>query len=194
MPSESATVYQSIQLALNTADVEIAGLRGELGDHQQKVSELRRMVDTMPQVEAEFARLNRDYAVNKAQYTALVDRLEKARLGGEADATGSVRFEIIDVLLRYMQLCPVPTRPTARQIVLHEGCFKEKSHHKKQGPQGFPKLDSQAYDVRGAMFYRCMIDRRESLFVFSGITALSLCRRFNLPVQLHFFNFLRESS
>jgi hypothetical protein len=54
------------------------------------------MVDTMPQVEAEFARLNRDYAVNKAQYTALVDRLEKARLGGEADATGSVRFEIID--------------------------------------------------------------------------------------------------
>jgi polysaccharide chain length determinant protein (PEP-CTERM system associated) len=94
--ASSNPVYQSIQLALNTADVEIAGLRGELSDHQQKVSELRRMVDTMPQVEAEFARLNRDYAVNKAQYTALVDRLEKARLGGEADATGSVRFEIID--------------------------------------------------------------------------------------------------
>lgn len=89
-------VYQSIQLALNQADVEIAGLRGEANDHQQKVAELRRMVDTMPQVEAEFARLNRDYAVNKAQYTALVERLEKARLGGEADATGSVRFEVID--------------------------------------------------------------------------------------------------
>ena len=89
-------VYQSIQLALNQSDVEIAGLRGELSDHQRKVTELRRMVDTMPQVEAEFARLNRDYAVNKAQYTALVERLEKARLGGEAEATGSVRFEIIN--------------------------------------------------------------------------------------------------
>jgi polysaccharide chain length determinant protein (PEP-CTERM system associated) len=89
-------VYQSIQLALNQADVEIAGMRGELGDHQQKVAELKRMVDTMPQVEAEFARLNRDYTVNKAQYTALVERLEKARLGGEADATGAVRFEVID--------------------------------------------------------------------------------------------------
>ena len=89
-------VYQSIQLQLNQADVEIAGLRGELADHQVRISELRRMVDTQPQVEAEFARLNRDYAVNKAQYTALVERLEKARLGGEAEATGSVRFEIID--------------------------------------------------------------------------------------------------
>jgi polysaccharide chain length determinant protein (PEP-CTERM system associated) len=94
--ASSNPVYQSIQLQLNQADVEIAGLKGELSDHQQKVTDLRRMVDTMPQVEAEFARLNRDYAVNKAQYTALVDRLEKARLGGEADATGSVRFEVID--------------------------------------------------------------------------------------------------
>jgi polysaccharide chain length determinant protein (PEP-CTERM system associated) len=89
-------VYQSIQLALNQADVEIAGLRGELSDHQQKVTELRRMVDTMPQVEAEYARLNRDYNVNKAQYTALVERLQKAKLGEEAEEKGSVRFEIID--------------------------------------------------------------------------------------------------
>jgi polysaccharide chain length determinant protein (PEP-CTERM system associated) len=89
-------VYQSIQLALNQIDIEIAGLRGELGDHQSKVAELRRMVDTMPQVEAEFARLNRDYTVNKAQYTALVERLQQAKLGQEAEEKGSVRFEIID--------------------------------------------------------------------------------------------------
>ncbi len=89
-------VYQSIQLQLNQADVEVAALRGQLTDHEQKVAALRRMVDTMPQVEAEYARLNRDYAVNKAQYNALLERLEKARLGGEADATGSVRFDIID--------------------------------------------------------------------------------------------------
>lgn len=89
-------VYQSIQLALNQAEVEVAGLRGELADHERKVADLRRFVDTMPQVEAEFARLNRDYTVTKAQYMALVDRLGKARLGEEAEATGSVRFEVID--------------------------------------------------------------------------------------------------
>ena len=94
--ASSNPVYQSIQLQLNQTDVEIAGLRGELADHQSKVAELRRVVDTMPQVEAEFAKLNRDYSVEKAQYNALVDRLQKARIGGEAEATGSVRFDIID--------------------------------------------------------------------------------------------------
>ena len=94
--ASSNPVYQSIQLALNQADVEIAGLKGELGDHQAKVAELRRMVDTMPQVEAEYARLNRDYDVNKAEYTALLERLQQAKLGEQADQKGSVRFEIID--------------------------------------------------------------------------------------------------
>lgn len=94
--ASSNPVYQSIQLAINQAEVEIAGLRGELGDHQRKVLELRNMVDTMPQVEAEFQRLNRDYQVTKGQYTALAERLEKARVGEEAEATGSVRFEVID--------------------------------------------------------------------------------------------------
>ena len=88
-------VYQSIQLALNQTDVEIATLRRQVTDHQAKVAELRNMLDTMPQVEAEFARLNRDYDVTKANYTALVERLEKSRLGEEAATSGSVRFDVI---------------------------------------------------------------------------------------------------
>lgn len=88
-------VYQSIQLALNQTDVEIATLRRQVADHQAKVAELRKMLDTMPQVEAEFARLNRDYDVTRANYTALVERLEKSRLGEEATTSGSVRFDVI---------------------------------------------------------------------------------------------------
>jgi polysaccharide chain length determinant protein (PEP-CTERM system associated) len=89
-------VYQSIQLALNQADVEIATLRRQITDHRNKVAELRKMLDTMPQVEAEFARLNRDYNVTRANYTALVERLEKSRLGEEATTSGSVRFDVIE--------------------------------------------------------------------------------------------------
>lgn len=89
-------VYQSIQLALNQADVEIVSLRRQISDRQSKVTELRAMLDTMPQVEAEYARLNRDYDVTKAQYTALVERLEKSRLGEEAATSGSVRFDVIE--------------------------------------------------------------------------------------------------
>jgi polysaccharide chain length determinant protein (PEP-CTERM system associated) len=89
-------VYQSIQLSLNQTDVEVAALRRELADHEKNVADLRKMLDTMPQVEAEYARLNRDYDVTKANYTALVERLEKSRLGDEATESGSVRFTVIE--------------------------------------------------------------------------------------------------
>lgn len=88
-------VYQSVQLALNQVDVDIADLNTELTQHQSKAAELRRYLDTAPQVEAEFAQLNRDYDVNKAQYTALLANLQKARIGERAGGAGSVRFEIV---------------------------------------------------------------------------------------------------
>lgn len=93
--ANSSPVYQSVQLALNQVDVDIADLNTELAQHQTKVAELRRYLDTAPQVEAEFAQLNRDYDVNKAQYTALLGNLQKARLGERAADAGSVRFEIV---------------------------------------------------------------------------------------------------
>ena len=92
----SNPVYQSIQLALNQADVEIASFKRQLADHRNTVSELRTRLDTMPQVEAEYARLNRDYDVTKTQYTAMVERLDKSKLGEEADTSGSIKFSVID--------------------------------------------------------------------------------------------------
>ena len=93
--ASSNPVYQSVQLALNQVDVDIADLNTELSQHESKIGELRRMLDTAPQVEAEFAQLNRDYDVNKAQYTALLGSLQKARLGERADDAGSIRFEVV---------------------------------------------------------------------------------------------------
>jgi polysaccharide chain length determinant protein (PEP-CTERM system associated) len=89
-------VFQSIQLQLNQADVDIASLRGAVAQHRTEVANLRKFVDTAPEVEQELARLNRDYDVTKAQYQALVERLEKARVSEDADQTGIVRFEVID--------------------------------------------------------------------------------------------------
>jgi len=91
----SNPVFQSIQLALNQADVEIASLRGAISQHRAKAAELNKRLDSAPKVEAEFAQLNRDYDVNKAQYTALLGNYEKARLGEQADSAGSVRFAIV---------------------------------------------------------------------------------------------------
>jgi polysaccharide chain length determinant protein (PEP-CTERM system associated) len=88
-------VYQSMQLELNKVDVEIAALRRELAQHQGTVADLRQRLNSAPQVEAEYQQLNRDYDVNKTQYTALLGSYQKARLGEQADNAGSVRFEIV---------------------------------------------------------------------------------------------------
>ena len=88
-------VYQSLQLGINQADVEIAALRSELAQHQDKIAELRQRLNSAPQVEAEYAQLNRDYDVNKAEYAALLGNFQKAQLGEQADKAGSVRFEIV---------------------------------------------------------------------------------------------------
>ena len=88
-------VYQAIELELNKQDVDIAALRRQLGQHQATVAELRQRLNSAPQVEAEFQQLNRDYDVNKAQYTALLESYQKARLGERADNAGSVRFEVV---------------------------------------------------------------------------------------------------
>ena len=93
--ASSSPVYQSIQLALNQVDVDIASLRGALAQSRAKAADLRKRLDTAPQVEAEFAALNRDYDVNRTQYSALLASYEKARLGEQADNAGSVRFEIV---------------------------------------------------------------------------------------------------
>jgi polysaccharide chain length determinant protein (PEP-CTERM system associated) len=89
-------VYQSIVVDQKRAEVQIAELHQDVAQRQTRVNELRRLVNTVPEVEAELARLNRDYEVTRSQYQALVQRLETARLSEDADRTGVVKFEIID--------------------------------------------------------------------------------------------------
>jgi polysaccharide chain length determinant protein (PEP-CTERM system associated) len=103
-------VYQSLQFQLNQVDVEISALRGQLDAHSRSEAELRRQANVAPEVEAEYARLTRDYNVERAQYTALVERLEKARLTDDAAGTGIVNFEIINPPTSDMQP-KAPNRP-----------------------------------------------------------------------------------
>lgn len=92
----SNPVYQSIQLQYDQADVDVAALDQDIADRERNIAQLRSMASTAPEVEAEFSKLTRDYDVTKAEYHALVERLDEAKLGQDADATGLVKFEVID--------------------------------------------------------------------------------------------------
>ena len=110
-------VYQAAQAQLNQVDVEIASLRSELAVHQQNATQLRNLMDTAPEAEAEYARLTRDYDVVKAQYNELVSRLDRARISEQAEETGVIRFEVIDP--PSVSLTPVaPNRPVLIALVL----------------------------------------------------------------------------
>jgi polysaccharide chain length determinant protein (PEP-CTERM system associated) len=74
-------VYQQIQGQLNQVQVDIASIQGAAEQHRAEIANLRTFVDQAPEIEQEFARLDRDYGVTKAQYDQLVTRREQARGG-----------------------------------------------------------------------------------------------------------------
>jgi len=111
-------VYQSMKIEMSRTDVEIAELRSQLSVQERSIADLRQRVTTIPEVESELTRLNRDYEVNKTQYGALLQRLESARLGEQAEASSEdLRFRIIEPPAG--SLLPVaPNRPLLMSGVL----------------------------------------------------------------------------
>ena len=89
-------VYQGMNVQVKEAAVQIAELHRDVALREGRVLELQRMVNSVPEVEAELARLTRDYEVTRTEYQELMRRLESAKLSQNADKTGTVKFQIID--------------------------------------------------------------------------------------------------
>jgi polysaccharide chain length determinant protein (PEP-CTERM system associated) len=89
-------VYQALEIALNEADVDVATIQADVEERRQKVASLQLLVDEVPQVEAELARLNRDYDVVNAQYQALIRSRETQDLSEKASDTDSTEFRVIN--------------------------------------------------------------------------------------------------
>ena len=107
-------VYQGMRLQLSQIDVEVAAARQQVAAQENKIAEQRKLINTAPQVEAEYERLNRDYSVTHTQYQALVERMSRARLSDKADATGVVRFEVVDP----PTVDPEPVFPKRNRMIL----------------------------------------------------------------------------
>jgi polysaccharide chain length determinant protein (PEP-CTERM system associated) len=89
-------VHQALQIAVNEAEVEIATLEADIRDREQQLQELQSLVDKVPVVEAELARLNRDYDVVKGQYQALIESRETQQLSQQASSSDRVDFNILN--------------------------------------------------------------------------------------------------
>jgi polysaccharide chain length determinant protein (PEP-CTERM system associated) len=89
-------VYQAVQIALNEAEVEIATLRTDIEDRVRRVANLQGLIDEVPEVEAQLARLNRDYDVIYEQYVELVRSRETQGLTRQAGDIDQVDFRMIN--------------------------------------------------------------------------------------------------
>jgi polysaccharide chain length determinant protein (PEP-CTERM system associated) len=95
-PLGSNPVYQALQISLNEVELEITTLQADVRDREQRLKELQGLINEVPEVEAQLAKLNRDYTVVREQYQALVQSRETQKLSRKASDTDQTGFRIIN--------------------------------------------------------------------------------------------------
>jgi polysaccharide chain length determinant protein (PEP-CTERM system associated) len=90
-------LHQQLQLSLGEVEAELAALRVRRDEFTARERQLQRQIETLPEIEAELQRLNRNYEIYREQYNALVTRRESARISEDVEQTGEdVKFRVID--------------------------------------------------------------------------------------------------
>lgn len=89
-------VFQQMRISLADAEASVASSRAKLSGLQGQFQQLKAQAQLVPEIEAEFTQLNRDYDVQKRTYQSLVSRRESANMGKDVQDTGGAQFRIID--------------------------------------------------------------------------------------------------
>jgi len=106
---------QELARILATSEVQVAALRARVSEFQSRQAQARALTRTSPQLEAEAAQLNRDYAIVKKNYEDLVTRRQSAVMSGDLDmASGMVDFRLIDP----PRVSPRPVSPNRMLLLL----------------------------------------------------------------------------
>lgn len=94
---ETNPVYQQLKISLAEAEAQVAALNARFKEYTKRENELKKMVDTLPQVEADLNRLTRDYEINRQNYDEIRKRSETAKLSEEVEEAGDgVKIKVIE--------------------------------------------------------------------------------------------------
>lgn len=109
----SVSPYQAqMQLTVSEADANIAALRARVGAQRRRIDELKKLVNIIPEVEAQLKQLNRDYDVTKSSYETLLERRESASITEQLEQSAdTVKFRVIDPPF-------VPSKPSGPKRML----------------------------------------------------------------------------
>lgn len=113
--------YQQLNLSLSGAEADVASMQARLQGYQTRYDYLMAQVNKIPEVEAEYTQLTRNYDVYRKNYDTLLSRRESAKMSGAMeDKTDVVDFRVIDP--PRVPLTPSsPNRPLLMTFVLLGG-------------------------------------------------------------------------
>ena len=101
-------VFQQLRVSLADAEAEVASLQAKVNSYQAQYAQLKAEAQLVPQVEAEFAQINRDYDVQKKTYETLLQRRQSAAIGEGVQDAGGTQFRVVDP----PRVAPQPVPPT----------------------------------------------------------------------------------
>jgi polysaccharide chain length determinant protein (PEP-CTERM system associated) len=110
----ASPAIQELNRMIAMSEVQVAALKARVAEYANRYNQARAQLKSAPQLEAEAAQLNRDYAIHKKNYEDLVARRETASISGEVEvSSGMADFRVIDP----PRVAPKPVWPN-RQMLL----------------------------------------------------------------------------
>ena len=90
-------MLQQLNVALAEAEARVASMKARVQEYSERYDRMKSLSNAVPEVEADFSQLNRDYQLNKSNYEKLLESRESARMSGDVSSTTELMtFRIID--------------------------------------------------------------------------------------------------
>jgi polysaccharide chain length determinant protein (PEP-CTERM system associated) len=89
--------FQKLQLAKAEAEGSVASLQARVAEYRRRYAKIKAEVGRMPEIEAEFAGLNREYEANKKNFQELLARRDSVQISQDANTQpGLEAFRVVD--------------------------------------------------------------------------------------------------
>src|SRR5947207_5686511 len=104
---------ETLKVSLAQAEASVASLSSRVAEYAERYDRLKAQAALVPQLEAEYAQLNRDYDVNRKNYESLVARRESATISAQMQSVAGVSdFRLVDP----PRVSPSPVWPNSRVL------------------------------------------------------------------------------
>jgi polysaccharide chain length determinant protein (PEP-CTERM system associated) len=106
-------VSQQMKISLIDSEANVASLKAKVAGLENQYAQLKSQARLVPEIEAEYSGLVRDYDVQKKTYDNLLARRESAIMGKDVQDTGGAQFRVIDP----PRVSPTPVAPNRLALV-----------------------------------------------------------------------------